>query len=241
MSIFNIYPAIDLRNGKCVRLLQGDFAQETVFGEDPVEMALQWQSQGAKWLHMVDLDGAKSGEPKQLEIIKRVNQAISIPIQLGGGIRSLESAGAALAAGASRIVIGSAAVRDPEFAAKAFAEFGEQVALGVDGRHRMVAIDGWQSQTEIPAIELIHQMAGLGAKRVIYTEISRDGMLNGFDEELYTWLCAASPIPIITSGGFATLDDVAISIRSGAEGAIVGKALYTGAVKLSDVLKLAEA
>lgn len=240
MSQFTIYPAIDLRNGKCVRLLQGDFAQETVFGEDPVEMALQWQSQGAKWLHMVDLDGAKSGEPRQLDIIRRVSKAISIPIQLGGGIRSIESAEAALNAGASRIVIGSAAVRDPEFAARAFTQFGDRVALGVDGRYRMVAIDGWQSQTEIPAIELIKQMASSGAKRVIYTEISRDGMLNGFDEELYTWLCAESPVPIITSGGFATQDDVHVAMRSGAEGAIVGKALYTGAVKLADVLKLAE-
>lgn len=240
MSTFTIYPAIDLRNGKCVRLLQGDFAQETVFGEDPVEMALQWQNQGAKWLHMVDLDGAKSGEPKQLEIIQRVSKAISIPIQLGGGIRSLESAKAALNAGASRIVIGSAAVRDPDFAAEAFEQFGERVALGVDGRHRMVAIDGWQSQTEIPAIDLIKQMAAHGAKRVIYTEISRDGMLNGFDEELYTWLCTQSPIPIITSGGFATQEDVYVALRSGAEGAIVGKALYTGAVRLQDVLRITQ-
>ncbi len=240
MNDFTIYPAIDLRNGNCVRLLQGDFAQETVFGSNPVEMAVQWQSQGAKWLHMVDLDGAKNGSPCQLNIIEAVSKAVNIPIQLGGGIRSLESAKAALDAGASRIIIGSAAVRNPEFAEKAFAAFGDKVALGVDGRHRMVAIDGWQSQTEIPAIELIKQMAEIGASRVIYTEISRDGMLNGFDEELYTWLCSESPIPIIASGGFATQNDVAVAKRSGAEGAIVGKALYTGAVKLQDILKLAE-
>lgn len=232
-----LYPAIDLRGGRCVRLLQGQFDAETVYSDDPVQTALRWQSEGARWLHIVDLDGARLGKPQQLHILDNIVNAVRIDVQFGGGIRVEYHLLKAFEAGATRVVLGSAAVRDPEFAERMFDEWGERVVLGVDVREGKVAIHGWQEQTEVDALELIQRMAKLGARRVIVTDISRDGTLQGPNLELLKRLVQESGIPVIASGGVSSLDDLLALKETGVEGAIIGKALYTGHINLREALE----
>lgn len=232
-----LYPAIDLRGGRCVRLLQGRFDQETVYSDDPVQTALRWQEEGARWLHVVDLDGARLGEPQQLHILRDICRAVRIPVQFGGGLRHEQAVAQAFEAGAARVILGSVAVTHPDFAERMFRQWDERIVLGVDVRAGNVAIAGWQEQTEIDATELILQMARRGARRVIVTDISRDGTLRGSNLELMARLVEHTGIPIIASGGIATLDDLWALQEAGVEGAILGKALYTGSIRLREALE----
>ncbi|GIV19615.1 MAG: 1-(5-phosphoribosyl)-5-[(5-phosphoribosylamino) methylideneamino] imidazole-4-carboxamide isomerase [Armatimonadota bacterium] len=232
-----LYPAIDLRGGRCVRLLQGQFDAETVYSDDPVQTALRWQSEGARWLHVVDLDGAREGTPQQLSVLHSICEAVHIPVQFGGGLRSEQAVAQALEAGATRVVLGSVAVTHPEFAQHMFREWGERVVLGVDVREGKVAIRGWQEQTEVDAVSLIQQMANLGARRVIVTDISRDGTLQGPNLELLQRLVEEAGIPIIASGGVSCLEDLLMLKKTGVEGTIIGRALYTGSICLKEALE----
>ena len=236
-----IYPAIDLRGGRCVRLQRGDFAAETVFAEDPVQMALRWVAEGASWLHIVNLDGALGLEGAcNLEALRRILSAVSVPIQFGGGLRTLADVARALELGAARVVLSTVAVREPELVREAVARFGaERVVAGIDARDGFVAVHGWQETSALDALTVARRMADCGVMRIVYTDISRDGMLTGANVAATAELARASGLRIIASGGVASLDDIrALAERApeGIEGVIVGQALYTGAFTLADAL-----
>jgi phosphoribosylformimino-5-aminoimidazole carboxamide ribotide isomerase len=237
---FEIIPAIDIRGGKCVRLLQGDYARETVFGDDPVEMARRWAGEGASRLHVVDLDAAKTGEPANLHLVGRIAEALSIPVQMGGGVRNRAAVVRALEAGVQRAIIGTAAAADPHAARELFGEFGDRLILGVDARDGKVAVAGWRETTAWGVVDLAREMAAAGARRLIYTDIATDGMGSGPSLESTRRLAEALQIPVIASGGVGApehLLQVAELEEAGVEGVIVGKALYTGAVQLREALR----
>ena len=232
-----VIPAIDLRGGRCVRLHQGDFERETVFSDDPVAMALHWQEQGGQRLHVVDLDGAATGEPAHLQIISSIVAALNIPVQVGGGIRSANTARAWLEAGADRVVIGTAAVRDPDMVEAVCREHGSgTVVVSVDARDGMVALQGWTESSEISVLELAHRVETLGVERLLYTDISRDGMLSGPDLETNNRLVRETGMAVLASGGVSSVDDIRQLVPTGVEGVIVGRALYTGAVSLPEAV-----
>ncbi len=236
---FEIIPAVDIRGGKCVRLYQGDYAQETVFGEDPVEMALRWEGEGATRLHVVDLDAARSGEPVNLEIIARIARTLRIPVQMGGGVRNREAVQRVLEAGISRAIVGTAAAANPETASDLFREFGESLILGLDARDGKVATAGWRETTEWTAADLASEMKAAGARRIIFTDIATDGTGTGPSVESTRRLAETAGIPVIASGGVGSVADIARVAEleaAGVEGVIVGKALYTGAVRLPEAL-----
>ncbi|WP_129627828.1 1-(5-phosphoribosyl)-5-[(5-phosphoribosylamino)methylideneamino]imidazole-4-carboxamide isomerase [Candidatus Oscillochloris fontis] len=231
-----IIPAIDLKDGRCVRLYQGDFAQATVYGEDPVAMAQRWASLGAPRLHLVDLDGAKQGHPVNTPAIHAIVAALKIPVQLGGGLRTAEDIRATLDLGVARVVLGTAAVAQADLVAQMVAEFGERIIVGVDARDGLVATDGWLTTANVRATDLIDQMAQLGVQRIIYTDISRDGTMTEPNFAAISELLRPTGPAIIASGGIATLDHLKRLAELGVEGAIVGKALYTGAIDLAQAL-----
>ncbi len=235
-----IIPAIDLKDGRCVRLYQGDFAQMTVYADDPVAVARVWQAQGATRLHLVDLDGARAGRPQNVDAVLAITQAVQIPVQLGGGLRREEDVEAALALGVERVIIGTAAIAETELVARLLNRFGEQIVIGIDARNGMVATDGWTVTSTVAATTLAAQMAALGARRIIYTDISRDGALSGPNFTALTELIRADGPAIIASGGIATLDHVRRLAQLGVEGAIIGKALYVGAISLPEALAVAQ-
>jgi phosphoribosylformimino-5-aminoimidazole carboxamide ribotide isomerase len=240
VSEFEIIPAIDIRGGKCVRLIQGDYARETVFGEDPVEMARRWADEGAGRLHVVDLDAARTGEPANLEIVRRIAAVVSVPVQMGGGVRTRDAVVRTLDAGVDRAIVGTTAAGDPETARLLFSEFGERLVLGLDARDGRVAVAGWRETTAWDAAELAREMAAAGARRLIYTDIAADGTGAGPSLESTRRLAEALPIPVIASGGIgspAHVAAVAGLAPAGVEGVIVGRALYTRAVRLPDVLR----
>ncbi len=225
-----VIPAIDLRDGRCVRLLQGDFAQETVYGDDPVAMAQRWQAAGAAMLHVVDLDGARAGAPVQAEIIAAMTQTLTIPVQVGGGIRSLADLERLFAGGVARAVLGTAALEDRDFLAAAIACWGgERIILGLDARDGRVATRGWLETSTTTAIDLARELTPLGLQRVIYTDIGRDGTLHEPNYAALAELVAATPLAVIASGGVARRDDLTkLAAMPGIEAVIVGRALYTG-------------
>lgn len=236
---FEIIPAIDIRGGKCVRLFQGDYDRETVYGEDPVAMARRWQEEGATRLHVVDLDGARDGVPVNLDLISRLTAAIAIPVQVGGGIRMRETLVRLLDAGVQRGILGSVAAAEPELTAALFQEFGEQVVLGLDAREGRVAVHGWRDSTGRDSVDFALAMEQAGARRIIYTDIARDGTLEGPSLESTRRLAEALEIPVIASGGVGSPGDITAAAALepvGVEGIIVGRALYTGDVSLRDVL-----
>lgn len=235
---FTVYPAIDIRGGKCVRLLQGDYNQETVYG-DPLEMAKKWEREGAKWLHVVDLDGAKEGTQVNRELIIKMAQAVDIPVQVGGGLRTMEAVSDFLQGGVSRVIIGTAAIKDRDFTERVLAQYGDQVAIGIDARNGYVATHGWLETSEVKAEELARELAAKGAGTFIYTDISRDGTLQGPNVEGNVNLARQAGVNVIASGGVSNLDDIkklASFSDEGISGVIVGKALYTGNVSLKDAL-----
>ncbi|MFC1870092.1 1-(5-phosphoribosyl)-5-[(5-phosphoribosylamino)methylideneamino]imidazole-4-carboxamide isomerase [Chloroflexota bacterium] len=231
-----IIPAIDLKNGKCVRLYQGDYAQETIFSEDPVDVALQWQSMGAPRLHIVDLDGAATGKLYNLDIIKEMAGAILIPTQLGGGIRNLETIELVLKTGIDRVILGTAAVEDLNLVQEACHRFSDSIIAGVDARDGYIATRGWRQQTQLAVTEFTQSMVKLGVKRFIYTDISRDGTLTEPNFATIFELVNTIRLPIIASGGISSLNHLNMLKKLGVDGAIVGKALYTRDINLKQAL-----
>lgn len=237
-----IYPAIDLRNGKCVRLTEGCFDKETVFSDSPAAMAAKWQGAGAEYLHVVDLDGAVAGVIRNMEAIKSILAAVNIPVQLGGGIRSMENIENWLNIGISRVILGSAAVRNPQLVAEACQRYPGRIAVGIDARDGYVAVDGWEKNSNMKAAELARQMADYGVAAIIFTDISRDGTLSGVNVETTAEIAACSGVPVIASGGVASLEDIRRLLpyaKKGISGCIVGKAIYTGALQLEEAIRLA--
>jgi len=232
-----IIPAIDLRNGKCVRLYQGDYGKETVFSDDPVSVALRWQSEGARRLHLVDLDGAAKGEPHNLDAIEKIIAAIDIPVQVGGGIRNLETIEQLLAAGVGRAILGTVAVEKPDLVEEACRRFGERIIISIDARDRQVATRGWFQKSTVTAGELATRMINLGVGRFIYTDIGRDGTLTSPNFEAVAELLSQVNVPIIAAGGISSVQHLAKLAELGVEGAIVGRAIYTGDVKLGEAFK----
>jgi phosphoribosylformimino-5-aminoimidazole carboxamide ribotide isomerase len=235
-----ILPAIDLQDGRCVRLVQGDFARVRQFSDNPVDVARRWQAEGARWLHLVDLDGAREGTPRNLETIRRIREAITLPIEAGGGLRAIESVEALLDLGIERVILGTAALKDQTFLRACLERWGERVVIGLDARNGLVATDGWLETSTIPALALAQKLAEAGVARFIYTDIQRDGMLNGPNLPALAALRAAIKQPIIASGGVASLADLKALAALEVEGAIVGRALYTGEVNLAEAITAIE-
>ena len=232
-----IIPAIDLRNGKCVRLYQGDYGQETIFSDDPVSVALRWQSEGARRLHIVDLDGAARGEPSNLEAIEDIMAAIDIPVQVGGGIRSIETVEQLFATGVERAIMGTVAVEKPDLVKEACQSFSDRIIISIDARDRWVATRGWLQKSTVTASELASKMIELGVMRFIYTDISRDGTLTSPNFEAIAELLSQVNVPVIAAGGISSVYHLTKLAELGVEGAIVGKAIYTGDVKLAEAFK----
>lgn len=237
-----IYPAIDLRGGKCVRLTEGDFAKETIFSDSPAAMAVRWKNEGAEFLHVVDLDGAVAGVSQNMAAIKSIIEVVNIPVQLGGGIRSMENIENWLNLGVNRVILGSAAVRNPQLVAEACKKFPERIVVGIDARDGYVAVDGWGKNSQVKATDLASSLADYGVAAIIFTDISRDGTLSGVNAEATAEIAVCSGIPVIASGGVASLEDIRRLLpyeKQGISGCIIGKAIYTGAVKLEEAIKLA--
>jgi len=235
-----VIPAIDLKDGKCVRLEQGLMERDTVFNDNPGAQARVWQEQGAELLHIVDLDGAFAGEPKNREAIEAIVRAVTIPTQLGGGIRDIATIAAYLSLGISRVIIGTAAQRNPELVKEACEKFPGRIVVGIDAKDGMVAVQGWAEVTGITAVELARKFEGFGVSAIIYTDISRDGMLQGPNLEATRQLAESINIPVIASGGLSTLQDIKnlLAVESaGVTGVITGKAIYTGAINLAEAIR----
>ncbi|MDD2421803.1 MAG: 1-(5-phosphoribosyl)-5-[(5-phosphoribosylamino)methylideneamino]imidazole-4-carboxamide isomerase [Heliobacteriaceae bacterium] len=237
-----IFPAIDLKNGQCVRLYQGQPDAVTVYNADPVAQALHWQALGAQMIHVVDLDGAFCGEPRNLAAIKAILRALTVAVQLGGGIRDLATVDFYLRLGVARVILGTAAVKDPELLGTVCREYGQRIVLGLDARDGWVATDGWAGTSKVRAVDLAREMQNRGVGRVVYTDIAKDGTLTGPNLAATAELARQTGLQVIASGGFASLADVRAAVAlvsQGVEGAILGKALYTGAIPLSQALALA--
>ena len=232
-----IYPAIDLKNGQCVRLKQGRFDDVTSYGDDPVQRAKIWEEAGATYIHVVDLDGARTGNSYNLEAIKKIVAAVNVPVQTGGGIRAMRDIEQRIDAGVSRVIIGTAAVNNPELVKEAVRVYGDKIAVGIDASKGMVATDGWEKISDVPAIELCKKMAEIGVKTVVYTDISKDGMMSGPNIESTKELVEQSGIDIIASGGVSTMSDLEGVESINAQGVIIGKALYQGALDLKEIIE----
>ena len=236
-----LYPAIDLKDGRCVRLTQGLFDRVKVYSDSPEETARLWVSKGAAFLHLVDLDGALAGRSVNGEVIRRIVKAVDVPVQIGGGIRSRQAAEAMLELGVSRVIIGTRAVREPEFVRQLVEAFGpEKIAVGIDAKKGMVALEGWEQVSAVSAGELCGQMKAFGVRHVVYTDISRDGMLSGPNVEATKELTEETGMDIIASGGVSTMEDLKRLYDAGIQGAIIGKALYEGRLDLQEAVKLFE-
>ena len=237
-----LYPAIDILNGKCVRLRQGNYDDETVFGDDPVAMALRWKEEGAEWLHLVDLDGARDGRPVNHDVVKRIVSETQLPCQMGGGIRDENSIRLGLEdLGLTRVIIGTRALRDPDWFESACEEFPNKLALGLDAKNSMVATDGWLEVSQVSAMELAGRFSGVPLSAVIYTNIANDGMMQGIDSGTLNDLRALADmgLPVIASGGVTTMEDIhalqkIADVATGLIGAIVGRAIYEGTIGVSE-------
>lgn len=235
-----IWPAIDLRGGKCVRLQQGDYDRETVFGDHPAAMARHWAEQGGECLHLVDLDGARDGRPTNLPAIRAILEAVKIPCELGGGVRDEETIGELLELGLSRLVIGTKAVADPEWLRRMARQFPERLVLGIDARNGRVATAGWLETSDMPATELARLFADEPLAALIYTDIATDGMLTGPNLLAMAEMRDATSLPLVASGGVSNANDVAALAALKIAGCIIGRALYEGKLNLADALAAAE-
>lgn len=235
-----IYPAIDIRGGRAVRLVEGDFARETTFDADPVDAAVRWAEGGTEWIHIVDLDGARDGTGANRDAIARIHSALDgkVKLQLGGGIRTNEDIDALRHLGIDRLILGSVAVSDPEFVERAIKSHGDVIAVGLDARNGKLAAQGWLEQTDVDAIEVAKRFADAGLQHVIFTDIHRDGTFQGPNLDALTALIEAVPIDVIASGGVGTLDDLHKIATTGAHGVIIGAALYHHKVELADALEI---
>jgi phosphoribosylformimino-5-aminoimidazole carboxamide ribotide isomerase len=237
-----VFPAIDIRDGNCVRLVRGDFTQETVFSSHPEDMAIQWQKQGAGFLHLVDLDGAREGRPVNLDTVEKILAAIQIPVELGGGIRTMKDIEKVLSAGVKRVILGSVAVRDPLLVKDACAAYGDCIVVGIDANNGIVAVDGWGTSGDIDIFTLAERMKDAGVNHVIYTDISRDGTLSGVNVDATAALAKKSGLKVVASGGVHSLEDIkALKAHEsdGIEGVIVGKSIYTGSLDLPQAIEIA--
>ncbi len=237
-----IFPAVDLKEGKAVRLLQGRMEAATVYADDPVAVAQDFARQGAEYLHVVDLNGAFAGEPVNDEVIKKIVSSVSLKVQVGGGIRTLERVVELLKLGVERVILGTVAVRDPDLVEEAVQRYGERIVVGIDAKDGRVAVQGWAETTDLSVVELALAMKKVGVKRVIFTDIARDGMLQGVNIDSTARLAQATGLAVIASGGIAGLNQTSRSGRQGVliEGAIVGKALYAGAFTLEEAFAAVE-
>ena len=237
-----LLPAIDILGGKAVRLAKGDYAQVTVYNEDPVEQARIFQDAGATWIHMVDLDGAKTGEPVNIGVIERILAATDLHVEIGGGIRTMETCERLFAAGASRLVLGTALVRDPEFAQAAIGAYGDALAAGIDAKAGEAAVAGWREGGGVAATDLARSMSALGYRHLVYTDIARDGMQTGIDPQAYEQMAEAFGHPVIASGGVANMDDIErlVPISDCIEGIITGRAIYEGTLPLREAIERCE-
>lgn len=239
----NIYPAIDLRGGNCVRLVKGDFSKETIYSTDPGAMAKEWASAGASSIHVVDLDGALAGESRNLAAIQAIMKEGGIPIEVGGGIRNMSHIERLLTAGVHQVILGSAAVKDPELVKEACKAYPGRIVVGIDAKNGDVAVEGWEASGHIQAEELAKKMADAGVERIIFTDIARDGMLSGVNVEATVAVAKASGLKVTASGGVASLEDLKILKKretDGIEGCIIGKVLYTGAIDLRQAVAIAK-
>jgi len=237
-----IIPAIDLKDGKCVRLRQGRAEEVTVFSDDPVAMGLKWQQAGARLLHVVDLDGAFSSRPQNLEAIRRLREALTLPMELGGGIRTLETIAAYLDLGIDRLILGTVVLKDPDLAAAACARYPGRIAFGLDARDGLLAVEGWTETSRISALEAAQSLARLKPAALIYTDIARDGVKRGVNVAATRALAQAVEVPVIASGGVSSLEDIKALLPLeplGVVGVIVGRALYDGSLDLAAALELA--
>lgn len=235
-----IYPAIDIKNGQCVRLKQGKFDNVTVFNENPKDAAKKWIDYGASYIHIVDLDGARYGKSFTNEIIKDIINKYNIKIQTGGGIRTIKDIEEKINAGVSRVIIGTASIKNPELVKEAVKVFKDKIAVGVDAKNGMVAIDGWENISDIKAIDLCLKMKSYGVKTIIYTDISKDGMMSGPNVEATQEIIEKTGMEIIASGGISNIKDIESIKNINAQGVIIGKALYNGAINLKDIIDIFE-
>ena len=235
-----IYPAIDIIDGACVRLVQGDYSQKTKFADDPCEIAMRWQNEGGEFIHIVDLDGARNGEMPNFDLIVRIADKLNIPIEVGGGVRNMDCVEKYLDNGVNRVIIGTSALSNPDFVKEAVSKYGERIVVGIDAKDGMVAVNGWEEVSTTSAIDLAKQMEKIGVKTIIYTDIATDGMLKGPNVQAMKEMTEAVSIDVVASGGVSSAEDIARLKDTGVEGAIVGKALYTDALCLKDAINGAE-
>lgn len=240
LPTLTLYPAIDLLGGRCVRLRQGDFEQVRVFDDDPVAVARRWQAAGATWLHVVDLDGARVGQPQHLSVLRAIADATGLPVQTGGGLRSEVDVAAALDAGATRVLLGTAAARDPQMLAACLERWGERIAVSVDFRGGQVTVAGWLETLAETTTDFARRMVGGAVRTLVLTNVERDGTLAGADTAFLATVRAELPTTsLIAAGGVASLDDVRALARAGLDGAVLGRALYEGALDLAEALAVA--
>ena len=235
----NIFPAIDLLSGKAVRLYKGDYNEVTVYSDNPVEVARSFEAEGARFIHVVDLDGARDGGTPNIETVKQIAEATNMFVEVGGGIRSMEVVDKYLNLGIDRVILGTAAVTDREFLAAALAKWGDRIAVGVDIKDGYVAIKGWVEKSEIEAFAFCRELEAMGVRTIISTDISKDGAMQGANHDLYKRLSDELGIQIIASGGVSSIDDIIRLFELDIYGAIIGKAYYTGAISLSEAVKVA--
>lgn len=240
-----IIPAIDIRGGKCVRLDQGDYDRETVFDDNPASVAERWQAQGARRLHVVDLDGAREGRPVNGDAVSRVLAAVSVPVQVAGGVRDIKTVQEHLDAGTDRVVLGTTAIKDPGALLDMIAQFRDRIVISVDARDGVVRTEGWMERSDVDALDMVRDLSEIGVRRIVYTDISADGMLEGPNFAAIAQLLDVvsgliSPVAVIAAGGISSVDHVRELARLGVHGAIVGKALYTGALDLGEALNAVE-
>ena len=232
----DIIPAIDLKGGKCVRLYQGDYSKETVFSVDPVATALRWQEQGASWLHLVDLDGAAAGEVRNTQAIEDIVKNTSLNVELGGGIRRADVVEQLIKLGVKRVILGTVAVEQLELTKRIIKKFGEAIVVGIDARDSYVTTHGWMKISTMTVLELSQAMAAIGARRIIYTDVKRDGTLTEPNYDTTAELVSKLKIPVVASGGISSIEHIRKLAALGAEGVIIGKALYTGDIDLREAL-----
>ncbi|MCG8484022.1 MAG: 1-(5-phosphoribosyl)-5-[(5-phosphoribosylamino)methylideneamino]imidazole-4-carboxamide isomerase [Clostridia bacterium] len=230
-----VFPAIDIKDGKCVRLKQGDFNQVDTFGTDPSEMAVRWEAEGGKYLHIVDLDGALKGNTANKEAVKRILERVHVPVQFGGGMRNEAAIKSMLDMGISRVILGTSALKDKSFTKDMIAEYKEKIAVSIDAKNGLVAVDGWTNVSETKAVDLAKELTAWGLKTIIYTDISKDGMMAGPNFEELDNMNTYVDADIIASGGVSTASDVKKLSEMKLYGAIIGKALYTGAIQLTNL------